>query len=98
MKAYLLLTASSPLVILTSHNSINNPEVLDELCSKGIVKFVAHELSLKLVKARYGTHFDIICKDPDQSDSLRVLEESGERAFSQFSFEELGPPIYHESK
>jgi hypothetical protein len=96
MKAYLLFTATGVVVILTSYSSIEDAELTNMLASKGIKKFVAHELPLELVKERYGTHFDIVCNDPDQTDEIRILEEDGERAFNMFSFEEMGSPVYHE--
>jgi hypothetical protein len=96
MKAYFLFTASGPLVILTSYTSIEAPKLLQRLASKGITKFVACEVSVETAKAKYGKHFDIVLTDLHESDDLRVLDYSGARAFSKFSFKELGDPIYHE--
>ena len=96
MKAYYLFTASGPLVILTSYDSIEDPELLKRLTSKGIAKFIAHEVSIESAKTKYGGHFDTVRQDLYQSDDLRVLDYSGERAFRNFSFKELGTPIYHE--
>ncbi len=96
MRAYFLFMSSGPLVILTSYDSIENPKLLNLLAAKGITKFIAREVSAELAKARYGKHFDIILQDLQQSDDLRVLDYSGERAFRNFSFKELGAPIYHE--
>ena len=97
MKAYFLFTASGPLVILTSYNSIEHPELIKRISSKGITKFIAHEVPIELAKARYGMHFAIVCQDLHESDDLRVLDYSGERAYKNFSFKELGLPIYYES-
>ena len=44
MKSLLLLTASGPLLILTSHESLHDPKLLEELKHKGIGKFVAFEV------------------------------------------------------
>lgn len=98
MKAYFMFTGSGPIVILTSYNSIEHPELLKILDSKGIQKFVACEVPEELARARYGTHFDIVCKSLQESDDLRVLDYSGQRAFAKFKFKELGPPIYHEKE
>ena len=98
MKAYFLFTVSGPLVVLTSYDSIDNPKLLKGWESKGITKFIAHEVSIESVKAKYGIHFDIVCGDLHESDDLRVLDYSGERAFKNWSFKELGPPIYHETE
>jgi hypothetical protein len=96
MKAYFLFTANGSLVILTSCDFMTNPELFKRLESKGITKFIAHEVSLEAAKSRYGVHFDIVCQDLPQSDDMRVLDYSGERAFRNFGFRELGPLIYYE--
>ena len=96
MKAYFLCTATGPLVILTSYDFIKNPKLMRRLHSKGLGKFIAHEISIELAKARYGKHFDIVCEDLHATDDLRVLDFSGERAYKNFSFKEFGSPIYYE--
>ena len=98
MKSYLLFTASGVLVILTSYDSIEHPELLKRLGAKGLTKFIAHKVSVESAKAKYGKHFDVVCQDLHESDDLRVLDYSGERAFKNFSFKELGAPIYYESE
>lgn len=96
MKAYLLFTDTGPIVILTSCDSIRDPELISRLEAKGVKKFVAHELPLDLVKERYEAHFDIVKNNLEETDELRILEYEGERAFKMFSFDEMGPPLYHE--
>ena len=96
MKSYFLFTAGGPLVILTSYDSIVNTELLKRLRSKGISKFIAHEVPVESARAKYGAHFDVVLADLHESDDLRVLDYSGERAFDRFAFKELGSPVYHE--
>lgn len=98
MKVYFLFTASGPLVILTSFDFIQNPELLKRFAAKGITKFIAYEISLDTAKLKYGKHFDIVCQDLHQSDDLRILDYSGERAFRNFSFKELGAPVCYEAE
>ncbi|MFC1970414.1 hypothetical protein ACFLV0_00510 [Chloroflexota bacterium] len=98
MKAYFMFTATGPLVILTSYEFIEHPDILQRLSAKGIGKFIAYEVSIESAKAKYGKHFNVVCGDLQQSDDLRVLDFSGERAFNNFSFKELGTPIYYESE
>ena len=98
MRCYFLFTAGGPLVILTSYDSVEEPELVRRLSSKGIGKFIAHEVSLDLARSRYGKHFDVVLEDLHESDDLRVLDYSGERAFSSFTFRELGSPRYHEGQ
>jgi hypothetical protein len=96
MKAYFLFTGTGPIVILTSYDSIESHKLLEKLKAKGIPKFIAHEVSLESAKAKYGSHFEVVLRDLYETDDLRVLDYSGERAYRNFSFTDLGSPIYHE--
>lgn len=96
MKGYFLFMATGPLVILTSYDFVEHPQFLDKLRAKGVDKFVAHEISVETAKAKYGGHFEVVCKDVHETDDMRVLDFNGERAFKSFSFKELGSPIYYE--
>jgi len=96
MKAYFLFTGTGPVVILTTYNSVEHTEVIKRLESKGIAKFIAYEVPVESIKDKYGTHFNIVLNDLHESDDLRVLDYSGERAFKKFSFKELSAPIFHE--
>jgi hypothetical protein len=98
MKAYFMFTAGGPLVVLTSYDSIDNPELLTKLYSKGIGKFIAHEISIESAKVKYGMHFDVVLEDLHETDDFRILDYSGERAFKNFQLKELGPPIYVEEE
>ena len=96
MKAALLFTGSSPLVILTSHASLTAPPLLEKLSAKGIDKFIAYEVPMGTAQHRYGHHFQVVLQDLHETDDLRVLDYNGQRAFQLFHFEELGEPIMHE--
>ncbi|RDH83469.1 MAG: hypothetical protein DIZ78_14300 [endosymbiont of Escarpia spicata] len=96
MKVFMLMAGSGPLMILTSHTSIEEPEMLEKLASKGIDKFLAYEVPFDLAKARYGGHFTVVANDLHETDDLRVLDYNGERAFRLFTFAELGPVMMHE--
>jgi hypothetical protein len=96
MKVFMLFTASGPLVILTSHDAITAPALLNKFAAKGIDKFIAHEIPLPLARERYGGHFDVVLKDLHENDDLRILDYNGERAFRLFRLAELGHPTLHE--
>ena len=96
MKKLLLLTASGPLLVLTSHESLHDPKLLDALKGRGIGKFVAFEVPLTLAKERYGGHFQVVENDLHETDDLRVLDINGQRIFQLFRFDELGTPILQE--
>ncbi len=98
MKTYLLFAGSGPLVILTSHESLNDPVLLQKLKAKGINKFIGYELPVELAQQRYGNHFHVVLEDLDETDDLRVLDIDGQRAFRLFRLSELGKPIFHEGE
>ena len=60
MKSLLPPTASGPLLILTSHESLHDPKLLEELKHKGIGKFVAFDVPVSLARQRYGGHFQAV--------------------------------------
>ncbi len=97
MKVFMLMAGSGPLVILTSHASIEDPVILKKLTAKGLDKFLAYEVPVELAKERYGGHFTVVANDLHETDDLRVLDYNGERAFQLFTFAELGAPLVHEA-
>lgn len=96
MNVFILFAGSGPLVVLTSHASIDDPELLDKLAAKGIDKFLAYNIPLGLAKARYGMHFDIVARGLSETDDLRVLDFDGTRALRLFGFTEMTGPFIHE--
>jgi hypothetical protein len=96
MKAYLLMTGSGPIVVLTSHASVLDGASIAMLANKGINKFIAYEIPIVLAEQRYGMHFSVVKEDLRETDDLRVLDEDGEHAFKLFRFDELGPAIAYE--
>lgn len=97
MKAGIFFTGTGPILILTSYDSLTNLDFVKKLSSKGIKKFIAFEVSEALVKEKYGEHFHVIMGDLHQTDDLRVLDYDGHHVFNNFTFKELGDPIYHEA-
>ena len=96
MKSHLLLTASGPSLILMSHESLRDPNLLEKLKHKGIGKFVAFEVPVSLARERYGGHFQAVESDLQETDDLRVLDFNGQRVFQLFRFDDLGAPILQE--
>lgn len=96
MRAGIIFTGTGPILILTTYESFDNPKLVEKLGIKGIKKFIASEVPLEKVKAKYGTHYEVIMGDLNQTDDLRVLDYNGYNVFHNFSFSEMGKPIYHE--
>lgn len=97
MHGALIFASSGPLVILTSHDGLEDPALLDRLARKGINKFIGFSVPIELLKDRYGSHFDIVCEDLHETDDLRILDFDGRRAMELLPFGELGEPVFHEA-
>jgi len=98
MKAALIFTGSSPILIITSYPSLEDERFLEKLKHKGIEKFIAFEVKLESAKEKYGSRFDVIRDDLNETEDMRVLDYNGQLAFERFSFEELGEMIKHEGR
>lgn len=96
MKAAILFTGTGPILVLTTYDSLTEPAFVNKLQSKGIKKFVAREVPLDKVKEKYGNHFTVVLGDLSQTDDLRVLDYNGHNVFYNFSFGEMGEPVYYE--
>ena len=96
MKTFLLFSGTGPIVVLSSHSSVEDPIFLNKLAAKGIFKFIAHEIPLDIVKERYGNHFEVASHDLHETDDLRVIDFDGQRAMRKFKFSEYGPEYMHE--
>jgi len=96
MNAFLVFSGTAPMVILTSHEGIEDPSLLERLRRKGISKFIAYPVPEEIARRSYGIHYDIVCGHLHESDDLRVLDFDGRRAMELFPFDVLGKPVYHE--
>ncbi|MBN2034135.1 MAG: hypothetical protein JW836_12725 [Deltaproteobacteria bacterium] len=96
MKAGIIFTGTGPILILTSFESFNDAKLVEKLKTKGIKKFIASELPLEKVKAKYGNQYNVVLGDLQQSDDLRVLDYNGYNVFYNFKFSEMAKPVYVE--
>ncbi|GBC62344.1 hypothetical protein DENIS_3313 [Desulfonema ishimotonii] len=96
MKAGIFFTGTGPILILTTYESLKAPKLLEKLATKGIKKCIGFEVPESAVKEKYGKHFDVIMGDLKQTDDLRVLDYDGHHVFYNFTFNEMGSPVYHE--
>ena len=93
MKAALIFTGSGPIAILTTHESLTDPDLVARLAAKGVRKFLAFEVPVEAIRERYHAHYDHVLEDIKQEDDLRVVDEDGHRIYAAFSLRELGPAI-----
>ena len=96
MKAGIIITGTGPILVLTSYEELSNSAFIEKLRTKGIQKFIAYEVPVDLCRQRYGKHFEVIMGDLHQTDDLRVLDYNGHAVLSNFSFNEMESPYYHE--
>ena len=96
MKAGVVFTGTGPILILTTYASFADRRFAEKLSVKGIVKYIAYELPLELVREKYATHIQAVMNDVGQADDLRVLDYDGHHIFHNFSFADLGEPIFFE--
>jgi len=82
---------------LTAYEAFDDSRLIEKLLAKGIKKFIAYEVSEEKVKEKYGMKYKVILGDLRQTDDLRVLDYDGHHVFYNFSFEDLGDPIFYES-
>lgn len=97
MHAAIIFSGTGPLVVLTSHDGLEDPELLKRLDAKGIRKFIGFPLPIELVRSKYGNHYGVVCEQLHETDDLRVLDFDGQRALKLLPFTEFGKPVYHES-
>ncbi len=93
MRAYLIFTGSGPILILTTHPSVTDPQLVDKLKHKGIAKFLAYEVPVERVKRLYGVPFEVIAADLAGQEDVRVLDFNGHHIFASFRLSELGEAI-----
>ena len=96
MKAGLLLGGNGAIIYLTSHPEVIDQDLISKFADRGIKKFIAFELPLEEVAQRYGGHYTKVLGDLHEKDDLRILDIEGNRAFSQFTFEQMGKPLFYE--
>jgi len=96
MKGALIFTGSGPIVVLTTHETLTDADLVARLAAKGIRKFLAYEVPPELVRSKYNAHYEHVLEDIRQEDDLRVVDENGHRVLAAFSLRELGPPIVWE--
>jgi hypothetical protein len=97
MKAGIIFTGTGPILILTTFESLEDPKLVEKLATKGINKYIASELPLDKVKAKYGNHYNVVIGDLKQTDDLRILDYNGYNVFYNFKFSEMGKAVYHEA-
>ncbi|MCD6271516.1 MAG: hypothetical protein J7K30_01420 [Deltaproteobacteria bacterium] len=93
MKAGVFFTGTGPILVLTSFDSLSDPNLVDRFVLKGIKKFIVYEVPIEMVKEQYGKQYDVVMGDLKQNDDLRVLDYDGHHVFYNFSFNDFGEGV-----
>jgi hypothetical protein len=92
-RAYLIFTGTGPILVLSTYPQLTDLRLVNKLRYKGIDKFIAYEVDLEAVKARYAHSYSNILKDLEREEDIRVLDFNGHQIMANFSLDELGDPI-----
>jgi hypothetical protein len=92
-RAYLIFTGTGPILVLSTYPALTDERLVAKLRYKGIDKFIAYEVDLAAVEARYPHSFGSIQQDLQGAEDIRVLDFNGHQIMANFSLDELGEPI-----
>ncbi len=92
-RAYLIFTGTGPILILSTYPKLTDERLVEKLRYKGIEKFLAYEVALSAVEARYAEGYERIAGDLGGVEDIRVLDFNGHQIMANFSLDELGDPI-----
>jgi hypothetical protein len=92
-RAYLIFTGTGPILVLSTYAELTDERLVGKLRYKGIDKFIAYEVDLDAVGARYPHSYQSIVQDLQGNEDIRVLDFNGHQIMANFSLEELGDPI-----
>ncbi|MDQ1348801.1 MAG: hypothetical protein QG573_2177 [Acidobacteriota bacterium] len=96
VRPYLIFTGTGPILVLSTYPELFDSRLVEKLRYKGIVKFIAYEVSLAAVKERYARAYENVAADLAAVEDLRVLDFNGHQIMTNFSLSELGEPIKFE--
>lgn len=96
-RAYLIFTGSGPILVLSTYPDLADERLVGKLRYKGIDKFIAYEVDMAAVRARYEHSFDSVAGDLAAVEDMRVLDFNGHQIMTNFALGELGEPIKFES-
>jgi hypothetical protein len=93
MRSFLIFTGTGPILVLSTYPELADARLVEKLRHKGISKFIAYEVALDAVRARYGQSFASVARDLDEVEDLRVLDFNGHQIMANFALAELGEPV-----
>jgi hypothetical protein len=97
MIAYLVFTSWEPFLVMTSRDAVHDGRLVEGLGRMGFEKFIAREVPIDSLRARYGVPFEVIEKEVKEGKDVRVLDYKGEHVFKNVLLDDLGTCIRHEA-
>jgi len=92
-RAYIVFAGSGPILLLSTYPKLTDERLVSKLRYKGIDKFIAYEVDLGAIRARYADSFDNVSRDLEGVEDMRVLDFNGHQIMANFSLDALGDPI-----
>lgn len=97
MKGILVLSASGPVLLLSSYPTIDDPDLIARVRAKGMEKFLAWEVPVERCHELYGYTYRDDAADLETHEGIHVLDNDGHRIFLNFSLRELCAGIVYEN-
>jgi hypothetical protein len=89
MKVYLIFSANTPLLILSSFETATAEGLREKIGRMGIIKYLLFEVPLTEVKTVYTDRYEDILRALKPENDLRVLDYNGFTAFDNFPVKKL---------
>lgn len=96
MKGILVFAASGPVLLLSSYDTIDDPQLMGHLQAKGMEKFLAWEVPIARCHELYGYTYRDDAADLETHKGIHVLDNDGHRIFLNFALSELRGGIVYE--
>lgn len=93
LRSYLIFTGSGPILVLSTYPKLTDERLVAKLRYKGIDHFIAYQVDLEAVSARYPEAYENIVQDLSGVEDIRVLDFNGHQIMANFSLDALGDPI-----
>ncbi|MEL7060351.1 MAG: hypothetical protein AAGN46_10035 [Acidobacteriota bacterium] len=98
MRSYIIFTGSGPILVISTYPKLTDERLIDKLRYKGIDRFLAYQVDLDAVEARYPESMPSVVADLTSAletggEDIRVLDFNGHQIMANFALDELGDPI-----
>jgi hypothetical protein len=90
----LIFSGSGPLLVVSSFDRPDDPQLVEKLRSKGIARFIAYEVDIAAARHRYAETFDRVAADLAGRRDVRALDFNGHQIMANLSLEALGAPVH----